>query len=1453
MSSSREPDRSLPALSEGDASISSRQTRVPLVQNHRHCWRDGQRLSVETFLRKFPPPVLDDEELLDLIYSEVVLREEDGESPELDEYLRRFPQYAGELRAQFEIHKALKSGHAFTLELSSASFDLDPSSQNTGAGEVGDSPAQRQHTSTKTDRRARAAGLGLPLESSWPVLKGYDIQAVLGSGGMGTVYRAYDRVRRRSVALKVMNRASAATIVRFKREFRTLLGVAHPNLVTLYELIFDGMNWFLTMELLEGVNFLQYVCDEALSIVNFGDPIAAGVPSTSTQGAESAQWVRLREATRQLANGITWIHAAGKLHRDIKPTNVIVTRDRRVVLLDFGLVAEQGFDGRHHSTDDHILGTAAYMAPEQAAGLPVSAAADWYSVGVMLFEAMTGRLPFLGGTLTVLLNKQAIDPPAPSDLAPDVPEDLSALCADLLRRRPEERPSGQVVVRRLGGAASDQKPLSKPDVEVLPPPSASTVRGLPLVGRQRHQQILDLALAEMIGGRTVVLYLHGLSGAGKTALMMRFLDERIEKADAVVLAGRCYERESVPFKALDSLIDSLGRHLRNLTEAEVAAILPRDMASLVRVFPGLRQIETHMRMPRREFETPDPQELRRRAFSALRELLARLGDRNPLILAIDDLQWGDVDSATLIAEILRPPDAPVLLFLGAYRSEDRTTSAFLNAIFALQASQIAGRHDAGPGEPALASKLNVRELSVEPLESSETRTLAKTLLGQTALGSVCDALVEAIACESAGNPFFVAELVRHAQSEDLAAGTNWSSPAPAGFRTDSAAPTDSPTITLDDVLWGRICRLPDEPRRVLELVAISGQPLGLEKIGACIDVVQDERVSVALLTSSRLIRGTGGQGRNEIETYHDRIRETVVARLEPETKRDHHRRLAQALETSGATDPEVLGVHFLEGGQPERATDHFSRAADQAANALAFDRAASLYRRARDLQPASTAASTICQLNSRMGDALANAGRGAEAAAAYLAAVPDALADSAIDLQRRAAMQYLISGHIDDGLATLRTVLQAIGMSLPATPRRALLSLLTQRVRLRIRGLVYHERDPSQIAPADITRIDVCWSAAAGLSVVDTIRGADFQARGLLLSLAVGEPSRIARSLAMEAAHAASTGGSNRKTTSRLLNRASELANGVKDPYASGMVALARGVCAYLEGQWTLAQLECDRAETIFRDGCTGVAWELDTSHAFALWALSHQGAVAELSRRWPILLDLARARGDLYAVMNLSSYIMSIVRLAADEPDAAERELRQTMAQWSREGYHVQHNDALWAAVQIELYRGDGVTAWNVIDQSWSALRRSLLLRVQFIRTSMNFLRARAALAKAVTLRHSQSTEFQSLMGVARRAAGRLERERMPCPTAYARLVRGALAAIGGDSARAVPLLTEAVVCFEAVDMRLCAAATRRRLGELEGGSLGREEIDKAARWMAHEKIKNPDRMAAMIIAPWM
>ena len=307
------------------------------------------------------------------------------------------------------------------------------------------------------------------------------------------------------------------------------------------------------------------------------------------------------------------------------------------------------------------------------------------------------------------------------------------------------------------------------------------------------------------------------------------------------------------------------------------------------------------------------------------------------------------------------------------------------------------------------------------------------------------------------------------------------------------------------------------------------------------------------------------------------------------------------------------------------------------------------------------------------------------------------------------------------------------------------------------------------------------------------------------------------------------------------------MARRVEHPYAVGMVTLAKGVSAYLEGRWAVAQARCDEAEATFRDRCTGVSWERNTADAFSLWALSHQGETGELTRRWPILLAQALDRGDLYAAMNLSSYLMSVVRLAADEPARARAELAATNARWSRRGYHVQHNDALWAAVQIELYDGRGREAWRLLEASWPALRRSLLLRVQFVRTSMKFLRARAAIAAAIET--GDTSERHRLLAVAAADARALAREGMPCPDAYARMIRASLAAIEGRDEEAALLWREAVAAFEAVDMNLCAAASRRRLGEALGGDAGAAAVVESESWMRGQLVREPSKAARMVI----
>jgi tetratricopeptide (TPR) repeat protein len=1201
-------------------------------------------------------------------------------------------------------------------------------------------------------------------------LRGYEILGELGRGGMGVVYRARDS-RGRVVALKTLQGMDPSALYRFKLEFRALADLAHPNLVSLHELVSDGRQWFFAMELVEGVDFLKHV--------------RAGGP-----GAERP---RLRAALRQLAAGLSALHAAGILHRDVKPSNVLVEAHGRVVLLDFGLAAELDPGGRHQSSAHHLLGTVAYMAPEQAAALALSPAVDWYSVGVMLYEAFAGRLPFAGTFFQVLHDKQERDPPSLRELAPDAPEDLADLCMALLRRDPRTRPTGQEVLLRLGGGPQAGGDLS----------SRPTGRRAPLIGRSRELEALWDAFREVTQGQTVVVSVQGLSGVGKSALVQHFLDEAAQEVGAVVLAGRCYEQESVPYKALDSLIDALSRYLGQLSTADTQALLPRDAAFLARVFPVLRCVEVVAGAPGHGAESADPHEARRRAGAALRELLGRLGDRRPLILFIDDLHWGDLDGAALLADLLRPPDPPVLLLVGAYRSEDAAGSPFLNAFF--------GRQSGVGAAP------DRRDLVVTPLPPSEARDLALGLLGRA--DSDTRALAEEIARESGGSPFFVYELVQHLQSGGPA----------AAVRGD---------VALERVLWGRILRLPEEARRLLEVVAVAGRPLPRESAWRAATVPEGD-AALAHLRSGRLVRARG----DEIDAYHDRIREAVLVHLGPPGLADCHRRLAEALEAEGGADPEVLAVHFHGSGLSEPAGRYYAAAADQATEILAFDHAARLYRLA--LQQGRPTGPDEQSLRARLGDALANAGRGAEAAREYLLAAAGASKAKVLDLQRRAAQQLLLSGHVDEGIKTLRPALDAVGMRLAATPTRALLSLLCSRLWLWLRGVRFRERTPEQVHPEVLKRIDVCWSVATGCVFIDPIRAAAFGTRSLLLALRAGEPKRIARALAQEAGHISSAGWWAKNRAVKLHTVAFDLARRLDDPQALGMATFIAGAMAYLEGSWKAGLEHCDRAERIFRDRCIGVAWELGSTRTFALWCLNYLGEMAELSRRWHQFVQEASERGDLYLLTNLRTANMAVMRLAADDPERAGREVEEAISQWSQSGYHVQHHNALFGRIHIALYTGNAVGALEQVTNCWPLFRKSLLGSIQTLRIHMRQFRSSSALAVAVG-----AADPKPLLRLAQLDARRMKGERLSWTDAHCQYIRAAVTFLRGDSVMGRKHLAKAAAAFEAADMRLYAAACRRRLGRLVGGAEGQVLVEQADAWMAGQDIRNPARMTA-VFAP--
>jgi eukaryotic-like serine/threonine-protein kinase len=367
---------------------------------------------------------------------------------------------------------------------------------------------------------------------------------------------------------------------------------------------------------------------------------------------------------------------------------------------------------------------------------------------------------------------------------------------------------------------------------------------------------------------------------------------------------------------------------------------------------------------------------------------------------------------------------------------------------------------------------------------------------------------------------------------------------------------------------------------------------------------------------------------------------------------------------------------------------------------------------------------------------------------------------------------------------------------------------------------------------------------AIGLTMIDTIRGADFQTRNLLLALRAGEPYRVARSMAWEATHAAMGGESSKKRSASLLAAADALVSRLDQPHALGMATMSRGVAAYFHGAWKEGRDVCDRAIEVFRNRCTGVTWELDTASAFAFWSLWFLGELAEMTRRFPILVKEAHERGDRLAEANYTTFGGPFVWLAADDPEGGLQALANVMGDWSKQDFHVQHFTTLTASAQIELYRGNGAAAWQHIVDQWPAMASSALLHVESVRIFMIHLRARCALAAAAS-----AADPEPLLKVVRRDARKLEREKPSWCRCMPLMLRAALAFREGNASQAAKLLGNAADAADSADMKLFGAAARRRQGLLLGGAEGQSLVAVADAFMASQRIQQPARMMELFV----
>jgi eukaryotic-like serine/threonine-protein kinase len=1231
----------------------------------------------------------------------------------------------------------------------------------------------------------------------------YQVVRRIGAGGMGVVYEVEDLDRSQKVALKTIASPDVEKVYRLKREFRALADLSHPNLVALYELVVADESCFFTMELLDGVDLMTHLwvrpSNESMAMMSTAHtpiPMVGSLPA-SVQGKSievplgprlptPCHLDRLRAALPQLGLGLHALHAAGKIHRDVKPSNIQVTSRERVVLLDFGLVAE--LERRHGN--EEVVGTVAYMAPEQCAGdVALTPAADWYALGVVLFQALTGRLPFEGPPMRVLMDKQTEPVKRPSQVAADIPADLDELCVQLLERDPGERPSGSTLLRRLGVSESNR--ISTPQISIS--------RDGGFIGRDGELDKLQQALAPLERGRASVALLRSPSGLGKTALVNRFLERvRATHSDALILRGRCLDREDVPYKAVDHLIDELSDWWLTRSREEAQAVLPRDACFLPMIFPVLDRVPSIADAPRTRV-VADPQARRTQAFEALRETFQRLSDRYTVVLFLDDMQWVDRDTTALLADIMRAPDPPAVLLVLATRADG--SEPVLELV-----NHMAAEHTV---------------LDIPPLPEAAALSIASAHLGEGHAE-----LAHKLVREADGNPLFLVELTRYVQGRDLGeiAGKG-----------------------LDAMLSERIDSLGDDGRLIAEIVAVTGEPLS-RKLLASVTAVPNAELSRLLsqLRAQRIVRMSGSRADDTIETHHERIRRAVLSRVPAERRARHHRALATGL--SGTGTAEQLARHWYGAGDLDHAAGHARRAGDEARARLDFDRSARWYAIALEGQRWTEAERR--SLRTQLADALADAGRPREAADQFLVAADGADDSTALELRRRASGSLLQSGYVNEGLELTRKVLAGVGLAMAKTPIRALLSMLLRRAWLRIRGLGFRPRSLSEISQLELTRVDVCEGVSFGLAMVDTFRGMDFGTQFLLSALRLGERWRVSRAIALETDFLAATAKSRRAV--KLLARLEDMSATLDQVAAPAQLMTTRGfVDFFLHNRFRRALEQFNEAISSFRAVVGRAGFELDTVSMFRCFTLYYLGELGELSRVVPAMAEAAKRGGNRYTAVTLHCAFPS-AWLAHAEPDAIEAELDAALSSWSSVdgGYQLQHLLALVSRIDLALYRDDPERVTARAASEWKPIRRSLVDRPPMQGMLLRFAMVRHAAACANQAPRGSARHREALAQA--RAHTRALHGSVPLVGLCGRMCEGLIAEANGEREAAVDFYRSALPGLERADAHLLVRAAHYRVGKIIGGDEGAALCAGVHGWLAREGVRAPERMLnVMLPAP--
>jgi predicted ATPase len=788
----------------------------------------------------------------------------------------------------------------------------------------------------------------------------YEIIEELGTGGMGSVYKAVDKKLNEDVAIKLLKKEIASDrkiIERFANELKLSRRIAHKNIGRMFELMeFEGTS-FITMEFVPGENLKSFI----KRIGKLPEEKALAI-------------------AKQVAEGLREAHHLGVIHRDLKPQNIMIDTEGNARIMDFGIARSMKAKGQTEA--GMIIGTPDYMSPEQAEGNEAAARSDIYSLGVVIYEMLTGQMPFVGDSaMSVALKHITQIPTNPQEIDSRISGEMNHLIMKCLEKDPENRYQN---VEELLGELHDIEKIfviaAAPERPQLPAfleagkEEAEPPRPI-FVAREQELERLTDSLKTALLGKGRVLFVTGEAGSGKTALIQEFCRRALEsQPDLIVADGKCNAQTGVgdPYLPFIEILNELAgdieaRYLAgvisrehalrlwNLIPPSVKAILENG-TDLVNIFirgaslvartsafsPGRTDWQSQLKkLVERKSALPADLTLQQsHLFGEYTRVLQSLSREKPLLLVLDDLQWVDEGSANLLFHIGRQVKGHRILVVGSFRPTE------------IAMGREEKRH---PIVPVLHEfKRDFGEIELD-LEKSEGGAFVDAFIDAEP-NKLGKSFRQTLVAQTKGQALFTVELLRAMQEQGMLVKDR-----EGRWIEDRTFDWHKLPSRVDAVIMERISRLTEKMREVLTVASVEGQEftaeviawLRNEEVRELIRILSSELEKRHHLVSAKGIRSLGEQ-RLSLYVFQHILFQTYLYNSLDEVERIHlHEEVGNILETLyGEQADEIsaqLARHFQEAGILPKAVQYLAKAGEKALHLSAYAETIAYFRKALDI------------------------------------------------------------------------------------------------------------------------------------------------------------------------------------------------------------------------------------------------------------------------------------------------------------------------------------------------------------------------------------------------------------------------------------------------------------------------------------------------------------------------